>query len=106
MWGVAAVYADHTAVCMVAAIPATTITSRQAINYRAEENLLATYSVNLTMNGLAQCPLAQNIMTDMLLAFIGQDPCFVHMIPIKTDDVWVSYCLSSYVLQTLTPFNR
>ena len=81
MWGFASVHDDHTAVWMVAASQARSITSRQAINFGAEENLLATYSVNLTMNGLAQCPLAQNIMTDMCLAFIGQDLCFVRNDP-------------------------
>ena len=81
MWGFAAVHGDHTAVWMVAASQARTITSRQAINYRVEENLLAIYSVNLTMNGLAQCPLAQNIMTDMCLAFVGLDLCFVRSDP-------------------------
>jgi len=81
MWVFAAVHGDHTAVWLVAASQARTITSRQAINYRVEENLLATYSVSLTMNGLAQCPLPQNIMTDMCLAFIGQDLCFVHNDP-------------------------
>jgi len=75
------VHGDHIAVWMVAASQARTITSRQAINYRVEENVLATYSVNLTMNGLAQCPLAQNIMTDMCCALIGHDLFFVHHDP-------------------------
>lgn len=61
------VCSERPIVFMVAASQASTITSRQAINYRVEENLLAIYSVNLTNNGLAQCPLIQNIMTASFL---------------------------------------
>ena len=93
MWVLAAPHAYHSAVYMVAASQARTITSRQAINYRVEENLLATYSFNLTKNGLAQCPLAQNIMTASFVwltyAFLlsARTSALFKTIPIKTDDV-------------------
>jgi hypothetical protein len=112
VWGLPSLDADRCAVWTVAANQARTITSRQAINYRVEENLLAIYSVNLTKNGLAQCPRTQNIMTAGSVWLT----CMLLYLPrLVLCSQWSQLNLMTcgfilvdtlYVLQTWRPFNR